>query len=85
MSLVESSHLKTMGDKWHWSNSVRGLFLQMVASKFLYDEGVDEEVYNEEWAESAAMETADVNQLERDFLTAIVSFVLWSKSNINIT
>ena len=46
----------------------------MVASKFLYDEGVEEEVFNEEWAESAAMETADVNQLERDFLKAIVRY-----------
>jgi hypothetical protein len=45
----------------------------MMASKFLYDEGVDEEVFNDEWANSGDVETEDVNQLELDFLSAIVS------------
>lgn len=45
----------------------------MMASKFLYDEGVDDEVFNDEWAASADMETEDVNELERQFLSAIVS------------
>ena len=49
------------------------IFLQMVASKYLYDEGITEEVFNDEWAESAKMETEDVNQMEREFLGAIVS------------
>lgn len=33
---------------------VRSLFvcLQMVASKYLYDEGEDEEVFNDEWAKA---------------------------------
>lgn len=44
----------------------------MMASKFLYDEGVDDEVFNDEWAASADMETEDINQLERKFLSAIV-------------
>ena len=43
----------------------------MVASKYLYDEGVDEEVYNDEWAESAHMELEDLNELERHFLSAM--------------
>ena len=47
----------------------------MMASKFLYDEGVDEEVFNDEWANSGDVETEDVNQLELDFLAAIVSNV----------
>ncbi|KAL5005648.1 hypothetical protein ScPMuIL_016806 [Solemya velum] len=42
----------------------------MMASKFLYDEGVDEEVFNDEWAESGNMEIDDVNRLEREFLSA---------------
>lgn len=45
----------------------------MMASKFLYDEGVDEEVFNDEWAESGNMEIDDVNKLEREFLSAAVS------------
>ena len=45
----------------------------MVASKYLYDEGIDEEVYNDEWAEAADLETSDVNALEVHFLSAIVS------------
>ena len=46
---------------------------QMVASKYLYDEGVDEEVFNDEWAKSANLDLKDLNELERDFLNAIVS------------
>lgn len=46
---------------------------QMVASKYLYDEGVEEEVYNDDWANSGKMEVQDLNDLEREFLSAIVS------------
>ena len=46
----------------------------MMASKYLYDEGVDEEVFNDEWAESAKMDIDELNALERNFLAAIVSF-----------
>ncbi|XP_014668961.1 PREDICTED: protein CNPPD1-like [Priapulus caudatus] len=53
------------------SSSDLFLISMMVSSKFMYDEGEDEEVYNDEWAASAKMETADVNQLEADFLKAI--------------
>ncbi len=44
-----------------------------MASKYLYDEGVDEEVFNDEWAESANMDLQQLNELERNFLSAIVS------------
>ena len=47
----------------------------MMASKYLYDEGVDEEVFNDEWAESANMDLDQLNELERNFLKAIVSFI----------
>ncbi|KAL4217127.1 Cyclin-dependent protein kinase [Mactra antiquata] len=53
------------------SSSELFLISMMMASKFLYDEGVDDEVFNDEWANSADMETEDVNQLEMDFLKAI--------------
>lgn len=46
--------------------------LQMVASKYLYDEGVTEEVFNDEWAEAAGMDVSDLNELERNFLHAVV-------------
>ena len=44
-----------------------------MASKFLYDEGIDDEVYNDEWAISGDLETEDVNQMEMEFLDAIVN------------
>lgn len=49
------------------------LFLvsMMIASKFLYDEGEIEEVFNSEWAISANMDLKDLNKLEREFLAAI--------------
>jgi hypothetical protein len=45
----------------------------MVASKFLNDDGEDDEVINSEWAKSAKIELSDLNQIERQFLQAIVS------------
>lgn len=38
----------------------------------MYDEGTDDEVFNDEWADAADMETPDINDLERDFLREIV-------------
>lgn len=53
----------------------------MMASKFLYDEGIDDEVFNDEWAISGDMETEDVNQLEREFLQAIVGIYFVIKTS----
>jgi hypothetical protein len=47
----------------------------MVASKFLNDDGESDEVFNDEWAASAGLTLKDINQLERDFLQAIVSTI----------
>jgi len=44
----------------------------MMASKFLHDEGEEESVVNEEWATSAHMDIEELNELERNFLTALV-------------
>ena len=44
----------------------------MVASKFLNDDGEEDEVDNAEWATSAKIELSELNQLEREFLQAIV-------------
>nr|SVE75124.1 EOG090X069C [Daphnia dolichocephala] len=43
----------------------------MVASKFLNDEGEEDEVINSEWANSAKIDLTDLNQIERQFLQAI--------------
>lgn len=51
------------------------LCLQLVASKYLYDDGEEDEVFNDEWATSAAITLQDLNQAELEFLTAIVSNV----------
>lgn len=45
----------------------------MVASKFLNDEGEEDEVFNTEWAQSADLTILQINRLEKDFLKAIVS------------
>lgn len=44
----------------------------MIASKFLNDEGEEDEVFNNEWASCAKIPLTDLNKLEREFLTAIV-------------
>lgn len=51
----------------------------MVASKYLYDEGEEEEVFNDEWGAAGKLDVKTVNNLEMNFLNAIVSvfFVLF--------
>ena len=43
----------------------------MIASKFLYDEGMSDEVYNDEWAISGQVDIDYINKLEAEFLSAI--------------
>lgn len=43
----------------------------MVASKYLFDDGEDEEVFNDEWATSGSLDLKDLNRLEREFLSAM--------------
>lgn len=45
--------------------------LQMVASKYLYDEGEEEEVFNDEWGAAGGVAVATLNALERSFLSAM--------------
>lgn len=45
----------------------------MVASKYLYDEGEEEEVFNDEWGAAGKLDIKSVNNLEMNFLNAIVS------------
>lgn len=73
MGMIYVNRLKKKNTDYLQQVSSSDLFLisMMMASKFLYDEGVDDEVFNDEWAASADMETEDVNELERQFLSAI--------------
>ncbi|KAI1292335.1 Protein CNPPD1 [Halotydeus destructor] len=47
------------------------LVSMMVASKYLFDDGEDEEVFNDEWAASGEIELKELNRKEREFLTAM--------------
>jgi len=43
----------------------------MVASKYLHDDGEEDEVFNEEWAASGNISRKELNRLEIEFLTSI--------------
>lgn len=55
----------------------------MVASKFLHDDGEDDEVFNEEWAVSGGLDVKQLNRLEREFLDAIVSTIIFNNIPLN--
>lgn len=61
---------------FHW-NVICWFFYQMVASKYLYDEGEEEEVFNDEWGAAGKLDVKTVNNLEMSFLNAIVSVCVW--------
>lgn len=45
----------------------------MVATKFLNDDGEEDQVFNMEWALSSNLTILQINQLEKEFLNAIVN------------
>lgn len=49
----------------------------MVGSKFLQDDGEEDEVNNYEWAAFAGMNLDEINRAEKQFLNAIVSILLF--------
>uniref|UniRef100_A0A8C5L6C8 Protein CNPPD1 n=1 Tax=Jaculus jaculus TaxID=51337 RepID=A0A8C5L6C8_JACJA len=55
----------------HVSSSDLFLISMMVASKYLYDEGEEEEVFNDEWGAAGGMAVPTLNTLERGFLSAM--------------
>lgn len=55
----------------HVSSSDLFLISMMVASKYLYDEGEEEEVFNDEWGAAGGVAVATLNALERSFLSAM--------------
>ncbi|XP_071112232.1 uncharacterized protein [Haliotis cracherodii] len=72
-SMIYATRLRQRNPDYLQKMSSSDLFFisVMMASKYMYDEGVDEEVFNDEWAEAANMELDEVNQMERDFLSAM--------------
>lgn len=73
MAMVYLDQLKNSNPEYLASVSPCDLFLvsMLTASKFLYDDGQEDEVFNSEWAASADMELRDLNRLERQFLDAL--------------
>ncbi|XP_028918975.2 protein CNPPD1, partial [Ornithorhynchus anatinus] len=55
----------------HVSSSDLFLISMMVASKYLYDEGEEEEVFNDEWGAAGGLSVPVLNALERGFLHAL--------------
>ena len=73
LALLYLDRLRSTNPKYLNNISPTDLFLVslMVASKFLHDDGEEDEVFNDEWANSGGMEKKELNNLELDFLTAI--------------
>ncbi|KAM5124844.1 protein CNPPD1 [Mantella aurantiaca] len=73
LALVYIERLRHRNPEYLQQISSSDLFLisMMVASKYLYDEGEEEEVFNDEWAAAGKMDVQMVNTLEMNFLRAI--------------
>ncbi|XP_045606149.1 protein CNPPD1 [Procambarus clarkii] len=73
LALVYLDRLRSHNPEYLTNTSPSQVFLvaMMVASKYLYDDGEDDEVFNDEWAMSAAVSLGDLNQAEKEFLGAI--------------
>ncbi|KAJ8004209.1 hypothetical protein DPEC_G00156410 [Dallia pectoralis] len=73
LALVYIERLRHRNPEYLQKISSSDLFLisMMVASKYLYDEGEDEEVFNDEWGTAGKLDVQTVNALEISFLNAI--------------
>ncbi|XP_061916253.1 protein CNPPD1 [Entelurus aequoreus] len=73
LALVYIERLRHRNPEYLQKISSSDLFLisMMVASKYLYDEGEEEEVFNDEWGTAGKLDVNTVNKLERNFLNAI--------------
>ncbi|XP_064092465.1 uncharacterized protein LOC135205610 [Macrobrachium nipponense] len=73
LALMYIDRLRTNNPEYLATTSPSQVFIValLVASKYLYDDGEEDEVFNDEWATSAAVSLAELNQAERDFLVAI--------------
>ncbi|XP_053744209.1 protein CNPPD1 [Synchiropus splendidus] len=73
LALVYIERLRHRNPEYLQKISSSDLFLisMMVASKYLYDEGEEEEVFNDEWGAAGKLDVQTVNKLEMNFLSAI--------------
>lgn len=73
LALVYIERLRHRNPEYLQKISSSDLFLisMMVASKYLYDEGEEEEVFNDEWGAAGKLDVKTVNNLEMNFLKAI--------------
>nr|XP_014343767.1 PREDICTED: protein CNPPD1 isoform X2 [Latimeria chalumnae] len=73
LALIYIERLRHRNPEYLQQISSSDLFLisMMVASKYLYDEGEEEEVFNDEWGTAGKVEVQNVNTLEMNFLHAI--------------
>ncbi|KAK7880529.1 hypothetical protein WMY93_032831 [Mugilogobius chulae] len=73
LALVYIERLRHRNPEYLQKISSSDLFLisMMVASKYLYDEGEEEEVFNDEWGTAGKMDVQTINSLEMNFLNAI--------------
>ncbi|CAM5146800.1 unnamed protein product [Eretmochelys imbricata] len=73
LALVYIERLRHRNPEYLQQISSSDLFLisMMVASKYLYDEGEEEEVFNDEWGAAGKVGVQTVNTLEMNFLRAI--------------
>merc|ERR1712115_142835 len=73
LALLYLDRLRRRNPQYLTTVSSADLFLVslMVASKFLHDDGEEDEVFNDEWATSGGMDTKELNQLELRFLAAL--------------
>ncbi|XP_075685240.1 protein CNPPD1 [Rhinoderma darwinii] len=73
LALVYIERLRHRNPEYLQQISSSDLFLisMMVASKYLYDEGEEEEVFNDEWGAAGRLDVQTVNNLEMKFLRAI--------------
>lgn len=73
IAVLYLERLKSTNADYVSKNTSSELFLisLVVASKFLFDKGENEAVYNDQWAEFSNFELDDLNKIEKDFLAAI--------------
>ncbi|KAM0736403.1 Protein CNPPD1 [Formica fusca] len=73
LALLYIERLKNCNPEYLQQVAPSELFLVslMVASKFLHDDGEEDEVFNKEWANSGQVTISRMNKLEKDFLAAI--------------
>lgn len=82
LALVYIKRLRHRNPEYLQQISSSDLFLisMMVASKYLYDEGEEEEVFNDEWGAAGKLDVQTVNTLEMNFLNAI-DWLLYANPN----